>query len=260
MRASRIRRSVDRALRREDRARGRLDRSERRQERHDHPPDPLDGLLPAGDDGETRRRLLEASAELFAESGFDGVTVRDICLKAGANVAAVNYHFGDKLALYTQVVEMAIEAIRKNSAGSMQPAAGASAEERLAWYIHGQLERVTRARQGSWVFRLMHREMDNPTPALDRMVREAIRPRHEYLNRIVGELMRAPGDDPRVRAVIASIQGLPMLLMREPIVARLVPAWKPTPEAIRQLADLFTRFTLAGIRGLAEQGDRSGGP
>ena len=45
--------------------------------------------FPIGDQ-ETRQRLLDAAARLFAEHGFEKVTVRDICKEAGANVAAVN--------------------------------------------------------------------------------------------------------------------------------------------------------------------------
>ena len=44
----------------------------------------------------TKQRLIEAAEELFADEGFDRVSVRDITTKAGANVAAVNYHFGSR--------------------------------------------------------------------------------------------------------------------------------------------------------------------
>lgn len=45
---------------------------------------------------ETQRRLLEAAGEVFAEMGFNSARIRDICKRADANVAAVNYHFAIK--------------------------------------------------------------------------------------------------------------------------------------------------------------------
>ena len=55
----------------------------------------------------TRERIAIAAGEIFAERGFDGTTVRDICQRAGANVAAVNYYFGDKQRLYVEAVVQA---------------------------------------------------------------------------------------------------------------------------------------------------------
>ncbi|NNC88848.1 MAG: TetR/AcrR family transcriptional regulator [Akkermansiaceae bacterium] len=53
----------------------------------------------------TRERILEAAEGLFAERGFEVVSLRDITSLAGANVAAVNYHFGSKEKLVDAVVE-----------------------------------------------------------------------------------------------------------------------------------------------------------
>ena len=56
---------------------------------------------------ETRHKLIEAAGEIFAEAGYQNATVREICARAGANVAAVNYHFGDKMGLYTELLKTA---------------------------------------------------------------------------------------------------------------------------------------------------------
>src|SRR4029453_3762817 len=48
---------------------------------------------------ETRTRILDAAEELFMQHGFEGTSMRQLTAKAGANLAAVNYHFGSKDAL-----------------------------------------------------------------------------------------------------------------------------------------------------------------
>lgn len=56
-------------------------------------------------DTSTRDSLLDAAEGLFGKSGFGGASVRAITDAAGANVAAVNYHFGSKLGLIKAVLE-----------------------------------------------------------------------------------------------------------------------------------------------------------
>src|SRR5258706_10616177 len=52
---------------------------------------------------ETRTRILDAAEELFMQHGFEGTSMRLLTAKAGANLAAVNYHFGSKDALIEAV-------------------------------------------------------------------------------------------------------------------------------------------------------------
>src|ERR1700682_3996592 len=58
----------------------------------------------------TREKLLEVAGKVFAERGYQAATIREICVRAGANVAAVNYHFGDKLGLYTEILQQSVRA------------------------------------------------------------------------------------------------------------------------------------------------------
>jgi AcrR family transcriptional regulator len=48
---------------------------------------------------DTKERILDAAERLFAEYGFDATSLRSITAEAGANLAAVNYHFKSKEAL-----------------------------------------------------------------------------------------------------------------------------------------------------------------
>ncbi|MFJ9431250.1 TetR family transcriptional regulator [Streptomyces sp. NPDC101490] len=52
----------------------------------------------------TRRRLLDAARDLFAEHGYEGATVRDIAERAGVNQALLFRYFGSKQGLLTEVV------------------------------------------------------------------------------------------------------------------------------------------------------------
>src|SRR5436190_15287396 len=93
-------------------------------------------------DRETRERLLRSAAQLFADRGFKRVTVRDICRAAKANVAAVNYHFGDKLGLYREVLQSAADAMRETNDAAREAGLGQPPEEELRRYIGVFLHRV----------------------------------------------------------------------------------------------------------------------
>lgn len=60
---------------------------------------------------DTRTQLLDAAEHLFAERGFRGTSIRAVTDLAGANLAAIGYHFGSKAELLTAVVRRVIEPI-----------------------------------------------------------------------------------------------------------------------------------------------------
>jgi AcrR family transcriptional regulator len=205
----------------------------------------------AAHDMETRRRLIEVAATLFAERGFNGVTVREICGAAAANVAAVNYHFRDKFGLYLEVVQAAIEAMRGTNAAALQAADGMPAEERLHAYVQRYLHILIGTQRTSWIHQLLAHEFHDPTPALDLVVEQVIRPRLAYLSDIVATMMACPPADERVRHAVASVQGQCLLYARNPVGVRLTPDWPTTPAAVDRLAEHITEFSIAGIRRMA---------
>jgi len=63
------------------------------------------------EDHDTRARLLAATERLVSEKGFEAVSLRAITREAGTNLAAVNYHFGNKRALLLEMLRQRSEPI-----------------------------------------------------------------------------------------------------------------------------------------------------
>ena len=203
-------------------------------------------------DRETRERLLKAAAQLFADRGFKKVTVRDICRAARANVAAVNYHFGDKTGLYREVLQLAIDTMRETTDAARAAGAGLPADERLRRYISVSLCRAMRSGNATWISRLVNREMSDPTPTLDAIVDQAIRPRVEDLSAMIAEILGCAPDDARVSQCVASIHAQWMLFVPNPIASRFRAKLQLRTDDAAKLAEHITTFSLAGIHALAD--------
>ncbi|MGE5127305.1 MAG: TetR/AcrR family transcriptional regulator [Betaproteobacteria bacterium] len=198
----------------------------------------------------SRTRILGAAERLFAEHGFRRVTVRDICRAARVNVAAVNYHFGDKLGLYQEVMQAAIDAMRAATDEARRAGDGKPAEQRLRGYLTVMVGRLLAAGRGP-VHRLVHRELNDPTPALDRLVERGVRPRVLYLSRLVAEILGCAVGDERVRRCVFSIQSQTLAAVPNPIAERL--GFHPRPADAAAIADHIARFSLSGMRGLGRR-------
>lgn len=208
-------------------------------------------------DALTRARLLAEAERLFSERGFKGVTVREICRVARANVAAVNYHFGDKLGLYREVLQGAAQAMRETSDAAREAGTGQPPEEQLRRYIHVFLHRLLRGGRES-IHRLITREMNEPTPALDTLVEHGVRPRVEYLSGVIAQILRCDPRDPRVLRCVASVQAQAVSYFPNPIAARLGLAFKPTPAQVEKVARHIAAFSIAGVRAIGRATGPSG--
>ncbi|MAM92137.1 MAG: hypothetical protein CMI15_11790 [Opitutaceae bacterium] len=71
---------------------------------------------------ETKRKIIEAAEVEFAESGYGGASVREITNRADVNVAAINYHFGNKESLYQEMVRNRIEPLNRRRIDMLEKA------------------------------------------------------------------------------------------------------------------------------------------
>jgi AcrR family transcriptional regulator len=194
----------------------------------------------------TKVRLLQAAGEEFAEKGFDCARIRTICERAQANIAAVNYHFGDKEQLYVQAVLEAHRCGFESEAGDEGDPGGAA--EQLRGFIHHFLSRVLALHDpDDWRHRLMMREMLHPTPASDILIREAIRPRYERLARILRRFC-PEADERKLQALAFSVIGQCIhYKMARPITERLVGTEAMAGLDLDFLTEHITTFCLAAL-------------
>jgi AcrR family transcriptional regulator len=202
---------------------------------------------------ETRQRLIEAAGEVFAERGFRAATVRDICQRAQANVAAVNYYFGDKEHLYTAVLKYAFTSSLQKYPPLLALEENADPAQRLHAYIHSFLLRCLGEGSPAWLGKLMAREMAEPTQALDILIHEAFRPLFELLMSIVQDLLgpRAPPAQVQLCADSIIAQCLHYQHAR-PVLVRFDPELRFDLAAIERWANHIAAFSLAALRQLAQ--------
>jgi AcrR family transcriptional regulator len=204
----------------------------------------------------TRQRLLEAAGEVFADQGYRQATVRDICARADANVASINYHFGDKERLYSEVLRYAHGCAIGKYPPSLGLPADAPAERRLHAFVLSFLQRLLDEGRPAWHAKIMSREMAEPTAAMDELVNQQIRPHFMYLRQVVSDLLgRKAADEETIRLCCNSVVGQCLFYhFGQPVLRRLFPQKVPAMKDCGRIADHITRFTLAGLREVARGG------
>jgi len=199
---------------------------------------------------DTRERLLQAGGAVFSEAGFRDATVREIVTRAGANIAAVNYHFGDKEGLYSAVLQYyAKESLSKYPPhGGLHPEA--PPEEQLHAFVRAFLLRIFDKGHQAVHGKMMAREMIEPTAALDRIVEQMIRPLYGRLCAIVKALAGPGVGILPVQRAAKSIVGQCLFYKHcAPVIKRL-DAHLPDLRDIDVLTDHIVAFSVAGIRAL----------
>jgi AcrR family transcriptional regulator len=203
---------------------------------------------------ETRRRLIAAASELFAERGFHATTVRAIARRARVNLASGHYHYGSKQDLYVEVLREQFAEIWRTlrMRGATRP------ERDLARL--GRSERIELLRRRIRLMldqligpppglhgTLMQREMTDPSRALPLIVDEFVRPMVEETQRIVARLEPELDEREVRRCVLSIVSQAVFYRFAMPAMLRLH-GFEAYPAGFAaDLADHIAEFSLGGM-------------
>jgi TetR/AcrR family transcriptional regulator, regulator of cefoperazone and chloramphenicol sensitivity len=202
------------------------------------------------DGSTTRLRILETAGQLFAERGFAESTSKEICTRAGTNMAAVNYHFGSRDGLYEAVL---IEAHRQLvSIDELVSLASVPTDPRLKLRTFlAHLVELGSQPKAPWGFRVVLREALSPSPAMPVLIRRAVLPKAKLIRGLIGGIMGLPDDHPSVqRAMLFAV--LPCIVMTvapKDLRNEVLPALKNT----EGLSDDLMRYVFAGLDAIAKE-------
>ncbi|MGL4424094.1 MAG: TetR/AcrR family transcriptional regulator [Gemmataceae bacterium] len=192
-----------------------------------------------------KHRLIVAAQEVFAEKGFEAASVREICSRAGANGAAINYHFGTKERLYSEACRHAHNC---GDAGEPMPEfpLGTPPEEKLRQFIRIMAVRMHAPASPASVALLM-RELANPSAAGQAVVHEYIKPKAMLLREILQELR--PDLTPQKRLMIGfSIIGQILYYRQNRTVSELLFGKAAIEELSTDLvAEHIVQFSLSAV-------------
>jgi len=200
---------------------------------------------------DTKRRLLDAAGEVFSTKGFKAATVREICRRAKANVAAVHYHFGDKEGLYEALLVEAFEAGLRRYPPGMGLNEAAAPQDRLYAFIHSFLLRMLGEGRCAWCGKLMAREMHEPTAALNHVMSQYILPLANRLRGIVAEVLGGdaqPGDRRTMLCAMSVVGQCQYIFRSKSIIDVMLPEMRLDETGIADLARHIADFSLGALK------------
>ncbi len=160
---------------------------------------------PRGED--TRLRLIQAALKIFGEYGFEGAGTRMLAEAAGANLAAIPYHFGSKEGLYRAAAEFIVERSGKEILPTIRKTELALAGKKLSrrdatMLLHELLERFSAIVIGSefadTFASFVMREQLQPGAAFEILYDGMMRALMESCAKLVAIALGRRNDDPRI--------------------------------------------------------------
>lgn len=204
---------------------------------------------------QTRMALVIAALRLFGSKGFDGTSTREIAAAAGANVGSISYHFGGKDGLRMAAADhivATLQGIAGPALGNLEAAIDAGLDAEAARrQLHVILDRmvgfiVARPEAGE-IVQFVLRELNQPTPALDRIYEGVFAPVHRQVCKLWEAATGEPAESERTRLTVFTLIGQVVYFRigRQAVLRRM--GWGGIgPNEAASIIDV-TRFNLDAI-------------
>jgi AcrR family transcriptional regulator len=156
---------------------------------------------------ETRWRLLQAATEVFAESGYHAATTREICKRAGVNLASIHYYYGDKAELYREVFRLPF--LEECNTLVTMDIAQVTAREALQGFYGWLFPSAAEEDPMQRLFMRLHaREDAEPSGVLGDAMVQAFRPNHEKMQALLCREFGLKKPDAEVDRLVFAVFGL----------------------------------------------------
>ena len=206
---------------------------------------------------DTRTRLLRTSLAIFAHRDFEAVSVREIVEQAGANIAAISYHFGGKQGLYLATAEFLADALHGELGPTLaQTRAGAenadpvTASHLLDEMIQRLVHNLTMDRLGDDAAGFILREQHQPTAAFDILYERLMLPIQSTYQLLVSRILcdAQPNGRRGILITHALIGQILAFRTARTTVLRRLGQTDFSQEDAREIADVISRLTLNALQ------------
>src|SRR5262245_23597295 len=196
----------------------------------------------------TRRSIIKAAIDLFADQGFERASVRDIVAKARVNQAAINYHFKGKDGLYLEVLKIAFETLTKHAGFDPEKLNSLPREQALRQFVYNQLRPVLYRDNLSRYVRMFGWESLHPTKVFRKFMATNSTP---YLTTVVDLVRRFQPANVSERAALCSaiwLMGQCSVFVRNRELFSQQPFSITIDEPfVNELTELVTRLAMGGL-------------
>ena len=199
----------------------------------------------------TRDRLLDEAENLFAQRGYHAVSVREITKAAESNLAAVNYHFGNKQNLYLEVFRSRwmprASQIQQRFRQALKNNGNPTPNMVVQYFARAFLEGPMSADERTRHLKLISGELAQPTEAFELVVEQVFRP---LFGKFLEDLRKVMPDSIDEKQMVLNVFSILSMVLYFNFARSLITRFVESPEGVdldTRLVDHIVQFSLNGV-------------